>query len=123
MLIYALFSPSKFLYKFADIQGSEDICGWKGRGWYGNYEPEHEWTLEHDAMAIFNQIRDLEESLGFLAANFTSHSFDCQGTTNLLQEIDSFIDLSNKMHCFYRLGCVIYHQLLYNEKLSCMYNL
>lgn len=123
MTIYVLFSPSKFLYQFPDIQGSEDICGWKGRGWYGNYEPEHEWILKNDAIPILNQIKDLEQSLGFPAAKFTYHAFHYDGTKNLVKEIDSFIDVTNKIHCFYRLGCAIYHQLLYCETLSCLYNL
>lgn len=98
---YAFFN-TEFEYKFAfGVQDSNDIQLFGGIG----HEGVHTWS-EEDKPYIYELLKDLH-------IDFEKYINNIDGTYEL--EKDLHIDSTRK------LGCLIYHQLLYTEELTCEY--
>jgi len=99
---YAFFNTG-FEYKFAfAAQASTDIQLFDGVGEYGF----HTWTQD-DKTFIINLLYKLN-------IDFEAYEKNVDGTYALEKDLD--IDYTIK------LGCLIYHQLLYTDELTCIYD-
>ena len=70
----------------------------------------HRWTQEDKNNPIFELLVS--------EIDFTKYQKNLKGTHKLRWDL---IDLD--LNCTYILGCLIYHQLLYTEELTCDYEL
>ena len=120
---YAFFNTG-FEYKFTfAVQPSEDILKFGGTPTF-SYEGDnkHTWTIV-DRPRILNTLKDLEESLDFCPMNFDRYEKNLDGTNNLRYYLWEITVPESDVELFatYRLGCLIYHQLLYKLELNCTY--
>ena len=114
---YAFFNTG-YEYKFVfGVQESKDILKFggtyagEGEGYY-----IHTWTQE-EAFSILDQLRGLEDLLGLPEFEFEKLEKNLNGTYKTIQALWEYLDLDSVDHCLYQLGCVIYHQLLYEPNL------
>ena len=118
---YAFFNTG-FQYKFAfAVQESTDILKFGGTPEFA-YEGDHKhsWTIK-DREPLLNRLRDLEISLGLPELKFEPYEKTLEGTSDLRHDLwDSVVSNAELMET-YRLGCLIYHQLLYTLDLNCIY--
>lgn len=118
---YAFFNTG-FEYKFAfAVQPSEDILKFGGKPTFV-YEGDnkHEWTII-DRKLILGKLRDIEESLALPELNFELYEKTIKETSNLYHTIYTLCIDNLELLATYRLGCIIYHQLLYKHDLNCIY--
>ena len=114
---YAFFNTG-FEYKFTfAVQESHDILTFGGNYNMDDDDPGIEWVADEDLTGILEKLREIEEGH---AIDFEKFSKDLDGTHDLM---DHLRDLSKEtvdgvVHARYRLGCLIYHQLLYTPELS-----
>ena len=123
---YAFFNTG-FEYKFAfAVQQSEDIMKFGGKGnIYGEDAPYHEWNAEKDMVFILNRLSDIESAYNYTRPDFEKFSKDTDGTYELgnsIYDLNKHISLCKEFYC-YLLGCIIYHQLMYEPDLSATYEL
>ena len=95
---YAFFN-TEYEYKFAfGVQDSSDILLFGGEGEEGC----HTWTQEDKTYILKN----------LMPINFEKYEKNVHGTYALEADISDHTQ---------KLGCVIYHQLLYIDELTCEY--
>lgn len=114
-------------YKFSfGIQPSEDITTFGGS--FEEFEDNdehnihkcHSWSRE-DKDKVWRELSEFE---GFVTPNFDSYEMCMEGSSEIYRDI---FDLNKVEDDKYRsltrfcLGCLIYHQLLYCNNLSCFY--
>ena len=129
---YAFFNTD-LEYKFGfGCQDSSDIVLFGGLGNYSgiilnnlcdeeDYErPYHEWS-QTEKEKIFKRIHRIAQSLGRELVNFDSYEKNLDGTHKLRNDICDDFEHMHEDSYLYLLGCLIYHQLLYTEKLTCTY--
>jgi hypothetical protein len=114
---YVLFSTG-VEYKFT---ANESIESFGGDGVCGYDMGAHYWT-EDDCARILYVLKQLETKYSIIRPQLEKYSPCCNGTAALrwdllLLDIDDFIKYK------YILGCIIYHQLLYNCPLSAEYDI
>lgn len=98
---YAFFN-SEFEYKFAfGVQESSDIELFGGVG----HEGIHTWTQDDRTYIL--------STLSTLNIDFEAYEKNLDGTYALQNDLN--------LDCTLKLGCLIYHQLLYTDVLSCEY--
>jgi hypothetical protein len=119
-----------FEYNFTfGVQMTEDITLFGGRGavdkgeW--NWSSIDDMTVIDDPVFILNRLREFEEK-GYIMPKFYKYPKNVDGT-NMLYHYDSFgIEKMTKIAMNdlseFRLGCVIYHQLLYESNLSATFD-
>jgi hypothetical protein len=114
---YAFFNTG-LEYKFTfGVQPSRHILDFggtfigEGEGYY-----IHTWS-QNDSSALLDQLRGLEDLLGLPEVEFEKFSKDLNGTYSIVNAIWEYLDLDSEEHCRYQLGCLIYHQLLYEANL------
>jgi hypothetical protein len=74
-------------------------------------DPEHRWTIV-DRRLLPTKLQELEKE----QINIDHYEKTVKGTQQL------YTDLQQKNTSpTYRLGCILYHQLLYKNDLSCIY--
>ncbi len=122
---YAFFNTDlEFKFRFA-VQPSSDMRTFGGRMCHEKYEGSdyhHEWEKK-DMEYIMDEIKGLLDWLGVEPVDFEKYEKNLEGTHELRYVLD---DLYRKKHsedlvARYILGCCIYHQLLYMEKLTVHY--
>jgi len=113
-------------YKFSfGIQPSEDITTFGGT--VEELEEDdihqlrfHTWSRE-DRDKVWRELSDFE---GFIIPNFDSYEMGMEGTNEIYRDVFNLnTDDASKYNLLSRfcLGCLIYHQLLYCNELSCFY--
>jgi hypothetical protein len=109
-----------FEYKFGfAIQPSEDIQKFGGYGIHTTWK----WSAEKDAEECLDKLRTLEEHVLLPEVDFTKYEKTLDGTDKLYSDLTSNLESDNKIHYLYRLGAIIYHQLLYCSRLTVDYEL
>jgi hypothetical protein len=122
---YAFFSPG-FEYKFTfGLQPSEDIRSFGGRFLYEKSIDgylHHEWD-QQDCEYIQTQLQQIRAWLDVDELDFTRYQQNLQGTHALAYDLYKLYttDNSPEIVARYKLGCLIYHQLLYAQTLSVEY--
>ena len=114
---YAFFNTG-FEYKFTfAVQESHDILTFGGEYNLDEDDPNVEWVAEEDLAGILEKLRRLEEGP---AIDFEKFGKNLDGTHDLMNHLwDLSKDTADEVvHARYRLGCLIYHQLLYTPELS-----
>jgi hypothetical protein len=127
---YAYFS-SGVHYKFwFGVQSSEDITRFYGEGDViidddcGDSHI-HRWEAQYDRERILKKLEKLRKENNCLPeVDWKKYNLNEEGTTALkLQLLPENDQEQLELKALYTLGCVIYHQLLYNEVLSCDYEI
>lgn len=121
---YAFFT-TELEYKFRfGVQPSSDIRSFGGRICHEHYtgsDFHHEWD-QQDKKTIEQQLQTLLEWLGVEHVHFESYKKTLEGTYTLKNDLyDLYKNHSEDLVCRYILGCCIYHQLLYTDKLEVQY--
>jgi hypothetical protein len=110
---YAFFNTD-FEYKFTfTVQSSYDMQKFGGTDLYDEEDLEHlshKWTQEDLNISKFELIKKF--------INFDIYEKSLKGTNQLYYDLCDLCDDST-----FRLGCLIYHQLLYTKELICRYEL
>jgi hypothetical protein len=116
-----------FEYKFAfGIQPSEDITTFGGEvndtddDEYNSYYSGHIWR-EEDKENVLNCLNQFGE--GFVLPHFERYEKSLEGTNEMLSSEPFSYDKDNVYIHRFVLGCLIYHQLLYEPNLSVEYEL
>ena len=108
---YAFFNTD-LEYKFGfGVQPSEDIFHFGGRNLII-------WNKE-EAPEIFRRLEGLATEYNFILPVFESYSNDLDGTHNLRNTIDDMKTKHYRELYLFKLGCLIYHQLMYMDVLEC----
>ncbi len=125
---YAFFSPTGFEYKFRfAVQSSSDIRTFGGVMLHrptNSGDFVHEWD-QRDKEYILGELKDLVELLCIAMPDFESYETNLDGTQQL--SLDLYKLLEGETHSNeeivvrFRLGCFLYHQLMYVEKLTVQY--
>jgi hypothetical protein len=126
---YAFFNTG-FEYKFRfGVQPSEDIRTFGGRMCHEKYEGgdfHHEWE-KRDKKYILEELEPLRESLCIEPIDFEQFEKTVEGTYELSNRLYSLLEKNTVYYedvvLRFRLGSLIYHQLLYTDKLSAHYEL
>ena len=124
---YAFFNTG-VEYKFSfGIQNSGDIMLFGGLGNpFGcakSAEPFHTWT-EEDAPFVLRRIREIEKDVDLAEIEFSDFVTSVKGTYDLKSYLSNLFNrYDEKVIAKYILGCIIYHQLLYNNVLEVTYEL
>lgn len=129
---YAFFNTD-LEYKFGfGCQSSRDILLFGGlgnsRGLISSYlfdeedyeSPYHEWSQD-DKEKILKRLHRIANNLEVELINFDSYEKNLDGTHNLRNAVRDQIQVENEDFYLYLLGCLIYHQLLYKDILTCTY--
>lgn len=122
---YAFFSTG-VEYKFAfGIQGSIDMMKFGGKGnLFGNSEENgayHEW-IEKEIPYIQRRLTALEQELCLQPFPMDRYEKSMNGTQEMIYELEKEISkMDGELQALYVLGCLIYHQLTYTEKLRVHY--
>ncbi len=114
---YAFFNTGvEYKFTFA-VQFSSDMLEFGGTSEpCEGYEYVQSWE-QKEAPSILDQLRGFEDVLGLPELDFEKFSKDSDGTSKMRYTLWEYLDLEQKEHCRYQLGCVIYHQLLYQPSL------
>ena len=124
---YAFFNTD-FEYKFRfGVQKSADIRTFGGRICHEKYEGgdlHHEWD-KRDMPYILEELNNLREWLGIEPIEFDTYEKNIEGTYQLSSDLYELLEIdtrySEETVVRFRLGCFIYHQLMYVEKLTVHY--
>lgn len=130
---YAFFNTGvEYKFGFA-CQGSGDILLFGGLGNFGSditqqyfedeeYEdPYHEWS-QKDKEIILSRLQTLAKKLGIESIDFTLYDKSVEGTSKVRYAIYDLVqEKDERLGYMYLLGCIIYHQLLYTDKLTVHY--
>ena len=85
----------------------------------------HEWDAEIDLPFIRRRLERFVNGAGIALPDFEQYDRSESGTYALRRTLDEkedeYIDIFYKEFYTYRLGCLIYHQLLYMPKLTVNY--
>jgi hypothetical protein len=114
---YALFSTG-IEYKFT---AQESIESFGGDGVCGYDMGAHYWT-EDDGPRILAILKRIEIEYSITRPRFEKYSPDYNGTAALRWDL-LLLDADDSIKYKYILGCIIYHQLLYNSPLSAEYDI
>jgi len=112
------FFNTGFEYKFVfAVQNSGDILAYGG--WFNNSidDPIVKWIATESSDAILTTLRQMEHDAGWSAMEFADYPTNIDGTVRLRKVLGW---KEHDSYALYRLGCFIYHQLLYQPELSCM---
>ncbi len=114
---YAFFNTGiEYKFTFA-VQSSSDMLEFGGTSEpCEGYEYVQSWEKK-EAPSILDQLRGLEEKLGLPELDFEKYSNNIDGTSQIRYALWEYLDLDQEEHCLYQLGCIIYHQLLYQPSL------
>ncbi len=84
----------------------------------------HEWD-QRDVEEILKELQELAELLGVSMPTFDSYEKTVAGTHKLGHDLYDLLDTDPKYDennvVRFRLGCFLYHQLMYVEKLTVHY--
>ena len=122
---YAFFTTN-FEYKFRfGVQESEDIRTFGGFASYEQYSQgyfTHHWEL-NDAKGILADLKALAEALGLTLPSFEEYELSLDGTQRLHMNLYNLygLDPDEKTLSRFILGCLIYHQIHYENALSADY--
>lgn len=118
---YAFFNTG-FEYKFwFAIQPSDDILAFGGHPNYSYEGPHaHQWT-RYDKKIIELQMKEMESSFGLDKISFDLYSANIDGTNELYDNLLNMNFGDSRIQAKYILACILYHQLLYREHISCTY--
>jgi hypothetical protein len=124
---YAFFNTD-FEYKFRfAVQPSEDIRSFGGRICHEKYKGGdlyHEWE-KRDIPFILEELNGLRKWLGIEPIQFDKYEKSLEGTQQLSSDLYELLERDKKhseeLVVLFRLGCFIYHQLMYTEKLTVHY--
>lgn len=109
-----------FYYKmFFGVQKTTDINYFMGYFTGGSHEVEMfycRWNIEKINL-ILEKIKSLN-ILNFDLENIKNYEKTSEGTLKLYQDILKIINHNDENMVKFILGCIIYHQLLYDENLS-----
>ena len=126
---YAFFQPTGFEYKFRfAIQPSSDMRTFSGIIRHDLSEPGdlvHEWE-PRDQEHVHDELKGLLEFLCVPMPSFESYERNVDGTQKLSLDLYELLEKGGKLHseelvARFRLGCFIYHQLMYVDKLNVHY--
>lgn len=130
---YAFFNTGvEYKFSFA-CRDSDDILLFGGLGHFGStmthqyfkeeeYEdPYHEWH-QHEKEKILSRVNTLGRNLGIESIDFALYDKSVEGTADLKDSIFDLIEYKDdRLGNLFLLGCIIYHQLLYTDKLTAQY--
>ncbi len=122
---YAFFDTDlEYKFRFG-VQSSSDIRSFGGRILYEKYEGcdhHHEWEKK-DIEYIMDQIKGLLQWIGEEPVEFEKYAKNREGTNELKHDLYHLYekDYNEELVARYILGCCIYHQLLYTDKLTVVY--
>ena len=122
---YAFFNTDlEYKFRFG-VQSSSDMRKFGGRICHEKYQGgdfHHEWEKK-DCEDILNHIENLFEWLGEGHVDFDSYEKTVEGTYTLKHDLYELYekDHDEELVARYILGCCIYHQLLYTDKLEVSY--
>ena len=124
---YAFFNTG-VEYKFSvAVQDSQDIWEFGGEQDFEGYNEtgyaHHSWSAEEDAARIVETLKQIEAEEDYPALEFEAFSKDDRGTWELQYHLSGYLSRENAAHCFYELGCILYHQLLYEPELTVRYEI
>ena len=103
------FFTTGFEYKFAfGVQESSDILLFGGEAGV----EVHTWT-QKDIPFIAAMVKDV--------CDFEKYDKNLDGTYELEEDLEKYLDNNLEIYYTLRLGCFIYHQLLYTDVLTCEY--
>ena len=123
---YAFFQPTEIEYKFRfAVQPSSDMRRFGGimRHEAKNADLRHEWE-KVDMDYILEELQSLVVCLNIEMPNFASYEKNVDGTYEMkvdLYHVFESKQLNEELFTRFTLGCVIYHQLLYVDKLTVLY--
>ena len=122
---YAFFNTDvEYKFRFG-VQSSSDMRKFGGRICHEKYQGgdfHHEWeTKDMDSMK--QQIENLFSWLGEEPVTFDTYEKNLEGTYTLKHDLYELYekDHDEELVARYILGCCIYHQLLYTDKLEVSY--
>jgi hypothetical protein len=126
---YAFFSTG-FEYKFGfGVQDSEDMMTFGGEEKsYSEGDAVHSWT-EVDKTTVLEELCDILDFHGSdadLEKFIVGFPANDKGTNLLYSAVHkefAKVILSESLFCRFRLGCLIYHQLLYEPNLEVQYEM
>ncbi len=78
-------------------------------------QPEHEWVASEDLDYIISKLLDCAKENGVKLPDFDSFEKSVDGTNSMWNTIETYEFKEPKVHAWFFLGCVIYHQLLYTD--------
>ncbi len=124
---YAFFNTD-FEYKFRfAVQPSKDIRTFGGRICHEKYEGgdlHHEWE-KRDVPFLLEELNYLRECLGIEPIDFEQYEKRLEGTQQLSLDLYTLLEgetkYSEELVVRFRLGSLIYHQLMYTDKLTVQY--
>ncbi len=124
---YAFFN-TEFEYKFRfGIQPSEDIRTFGGRICHEKYKGgdfHHEWE-KRDMPFILEQLDSLRDWLCIEPIDFERYEKNLEGTQQLSLDLYTLLEgdikHSEEIVVRFRLGSLIYHQLIYTDTLTVQY--
>lgn len=120
---WAYFSTD-YEYKFwFAIQSSEDILEFGGEDISEEDEPEHRWVASADVEYIHAKLLVCAKDNGVVLPDFESFEKSVDGTYEMEQTIENKKFKDEKVAAWFYLGCIIYHQLLWNDELTARYEL
>ncbi len=123
---YAFFQPTDIEYKFRfAVQPSSDMRRFGGimRHEAKTADLRHEWE-KVDMEEILAQLDYLVEYLEIEMPNFESYEKNVDGTHQMKFDLYNVFEskkLDEELFTRFTLGCVIFHQLLYVDKLTVLY--
>jgi hypothetical protein len=122
---YAFFSTDiEYKFSFA-VQSSEDMLEFGGKHDFSKYNEigyaYHSWTANDDAPGILKRLKQIQQVKGYPELDWAQFSYDPAGTQRLREVLGEYLSREDASHCFYELGCIIYHQLLYEPLLTVVY--
>lgn len=124
---YACFNTG-FEYKFVfGTQPSEDIQEFYGKAKLDNEDRKLDATAKHawsevDMPSILTVLRKFEELYDLCPIDFSTFETNVKGTYALYYDTYSVPRTLERIH-YYKLGCLIYHQLQYQPNLTASYEL
>jgi hypothetical protein len=120
---YAFFNTD-YEYKFwFAIQPSEDIWEFGGEDISEEDEPEHRWVAAKDLEYIRAKLLVCAKDNGVVLPDFEKFEKSVDGTYEMAKSIENQKFVDEKKAAWFYLGCIIYHQLLWNSELTARYEL
>ncbi len=121
---YAFFNTDlEYKFRFG-IQPSSDIRIFGGRICHEHYTGgnfHHEWE-QKDKEYIWERVQNISSWFGKDAVNIEAYEKNLEGTSELKNDMYALYDqYHDEIVARYILGCCIYHQLLYVDKLEVSY--
>lgn len=120
---YAFFNTGlEYKFRFG-VQDSSDITLFEGTSAVSeSHDSTHTWSAE-DREKIAGKLKVLLEWIGEPPVDFASYEKTIDGTWKLKSELYGLYqkDYNEELVARYILGCLIYHQLLYEESLQADY--